>query len=79
MTIFGDDLEPWKIVALTDFKIVKIVGWSNLDRAGAVFWVGVLISNNRDFSVCKWQVDGLADKIFVTLVLGVDCNSSIAE
>ena len=49
--VFGDDLNAFEVVALTDFEIVEIVRWGDFDGAGAVGGVGVFVGDNRDFAV----------------------------
>ena len=46
----GNHLE---IVALSNLVIVWIVRWSNFDGAGAVTHIGMLVGNNRNFTVGK--------------------------
>lgn len=50
-SIFADDLDALKIMALADFEIVEIVGWGNLDGASAISRVSVFVGDDRDGAI----------------------------
>ncbi len=74
-----DNLDALQFVTLPYFKIVWIVGWRNLNGAGAVGRVDVLVGNNRDFTVSQRQHDARANELFVTFVVRVDSDSNVAK
>ena len=79
MAVFGNDLEPWQIMVVSNFKIVKIVGRGNFDRAGAVLGIGVLVGDDRDFAVGQREMDSFSYQIFVTSILGVNRDGGITK
>ncbi len=83
MTVFGDDLETGKIVALANFEIVEIVSWGDLDCASAVFGVGVLVGNQRDEATGegKHELERLVAREILSIpgIAGVDCDRHVSE
>ncbi len=52
---------------------------SNFDCAGTEFFINVRISNNRDFTISQRQLQHLADKMLVAVIIGIDGNGLVAE
>src|SRR5438132_10050460 len=69
-----------QIVAQAGLKIVEVVGWCDLHRAGAEFpihqnWV----SHDWDSAVSQRQLDLLPDEAVVTWVFWVDGNAGVPQ
>lgn len=78
-TIFADDLDALEVMALADFKIVEIVGRSNLDGASAISGIGVFVGNDRNGAVGQGKLDEATNEVLVAFVSGVDSDGGIAE
>ena len=76
---FRNNLNLGEMVAFTNFEIVKIVSGRNLNSAGAILRVGVLIGDDFDFAISERQVDFFADAVLVAVVIWIDGNGHIAE
>ena len=72
-------LDDRQVVAAADLIVVRVVRRGDLDDAGAELHVDIVVADNRNLAANQRQDDRLADQILVTLVLGVDRNSGIAE
>ena len=66
-------------MALTNLKVVGVVGRSNLNYTCTEVHFNVFVCNNGDFTVNKRNDKCLADNVLVSFILGVNCNSSIAK
>ena len=77
--VFADNLDALEIMTLTNFEVVEIVGGGDFHGAGAVRGVGVLVGNDRDDAVSQGEMDETADEVLVTLVVGIDGDSGVAE
>ena len=62
-----------------NFKIVKIMSRCNLNSARPLLGIRIFICNNRYLTPSKRQHNHLADKIAITLIIGVNSNSHIAK
>ena len=49
-----ENIDLLKRVALADFKIVEVMGRSNLDCARSLFRIGIIIPDNRNQSTNQW-------------------------
>ena len=63
----------------SNLKVVRIMCRCDLYTAGSEFFVNILISNYRDLSVCKRQLQHLANQILVSLIFRIYCNCSITQ
>lgn len=77
--VFSDDRDTFEVMALANFKIVKIVGGGNLDGAGAVLWVGVFVGDDGDFAVGEGEFDKAADEVLIAGIIRVDRDGSVTE
>lgn len=77
--IFGDNRDTFEVMALTNFKIVEIVGGGNLDGAGAVLGVGVFVGDDGDFAVGEREFDETTDEVLIAGIIGVDRDGSVTE
>ena len=49
--VFANNLDTRKIMTFANFEVIKVVRGGNLHSAGAVFWVGMFISNNWNLTI----------------------------
>ena len=73
------DIDLRQIVALADFEVVGVMCGCDLDDAGAEFPVDILVRYDRDLPVNKRKPHIAADQVFISVILGMDCHSGIAE
>ena len=66
-------------MAKSHFKIVRVVSGRDFDCARAEIFIDVAVGEQRNFAIDERQNYRLADKIFVAVVVGVNCNARIAE
>ena len=66
-------------MAFADFEIVEIVRRRDLDRAAALFRIGIFVGDDRDPAADQRQDEVLADEMREALVLGMDGNAGVAE
>src|SRR5689334_18564877 len=66
-------------MALPYFEVVRVMRRRNLNGTGAKLAVNKLVGNNRDFTVCQWELNGFTNKVFVAIVFGVDGHSGITQ
>ena len=67
-------------MALADIEIVEIMGRRDLDRAGALLGVGILIGNDRDAAGRPAAASTiLADQVLVALIVGMNGDAGIAQ
>ena len=75
----GHDVDGAKPGALAHFHVVEIMRGRDLDRAGALFGVGIFVGHDGDGATTDRQRDGLADQMRIAPVLGVDGHAGIAQ
>ncbi len=68
-----------KITALTNLKVVRVMSRSNLNNTCTLFHICVFVTYNRNFLVEQRKNYMTTVQMFVTLVILVDCNGSIAK
>ena len=73
------DVDLFQIVTASNLKVVRIMSRCDLYASCSKFFINILISDNRDFSVCQRKFKHLANKIFVTLIFRIYGNSSITQ
>ena len=73
------DVDQRQIVALTDLEVVEIMSRGDLDRARALFRVGIFIGNNRDQTSNDRQAHELADQVLIALILRVHGHRRVAQ
>jgi len=74
-----EDGGHWQVVALADGKVVEIMGGGDLDGAGALFRVGILVGDDGDAAADDGQDGEFADEVLVALILGVNGHRGVAE
>ena len=73
------DIDLGQAMALSDLKVVGVVGGSDLDNAGTEFTVDIGIRHDRDLAVNERKPDLFADQTRIALILGVNRHSSITK
>ena len=53
LAVEADNGYHLKIVALADFIVVLVVGWGDFNDASTVFWIGVFIGDDFNFTVSE--------------------------
>ena len=66
-------------VALADLEIVEVVRRRDLDRAGALFRIGVFVADDRNTAADQRKDDMLADQMAQPLVLRMNRDGGVAE
>ena len=64
---------------LANLEIVEVMRGRNLDRAGAFFRIGVIVSNDRNEPANQRQHDILANQLLEIFVLGMHRDGSVAQ
>ncbi len=72
-------VEHRKLVAPSNLVIVEVVSGRNLHAARAELRVHVFICDDRNRATRQGEVDGLTYERTITLIVGVHCNSRVAE
>lgn len=71
------DDDGLKIVAASHLKVVRVMRRSNLDAACAVCHIYIIISNDRNFTVCCRKFYLLAYKMGISFIIWIDSNGCI--
>ena len=66
-------------VPLADLEVVEVVRRRDLDRAGSLLGIGVVVADDRDAAADQRQDDVLADQMPDPLVVRMDRNGGVAE
>ena len=77
--VVGKHPHDGQIMALAHFKVVGVVGGSDLHHAGALFHIGMLVQHDGDFLVDQGQDHVAAMQVRVPGIGGVDGNGGIAQ
>ena len=77
--IIIQDIDLFKVVALADLKVVRIVGRCDLDAACSELHVDVVIGDDRNLTVRERKLQHLSDDILIPLVLRIDCDCRVAK
>ena len=67
--VIGEHADDGQVVALADLKVVRVVRRGDLHHAGALFHVGVLVADDRDFDVHQRQDDVAAVQMRIARVV----------
>ena len=68
-----------KIVTLSNLEVVRVMCRCDLYTSCSKLLVNIWICDNRDLSVCKWQLQHLSYYICVSLIVRIYCNGCISE
>ena len=66
-------------MALADLEIVEVVAGRDLDRAGALFGIGIFVGDDRDQPAGQRQAHLLPDQRLVALVVGMHRHGGVAQ
>ena len=64
-------------MALSNLKVIWIMGRCDLNTAGTKLLVYILICNNRDLAVGLRQFQHLSNNVLVTVIIRINSNCSI--
>ena len=77
--VVGKDPDDGQIVPQPHLKVVGVVGRGDLDHAGALGHIGVLVADDGDLLVQQRQDDVAAVQVGVAGVVGVDGDGGVAQ
>ena len=77
--IIVHDIDLRKIMAFSDFKVVRVVSRCNLNSTCSEFFVYIIICNDRNLSVCQRQKTFFSYDIFVSLIIRMYCDCRISK
>ena len=64
-------------MTLSNFDVVRVMSWCDLNAAGTKLLIYMLVCSNRDLTVGLWQLQHLSNNILVTVIIRIDSNCSI--
>ena len=79
MTARVHDVDHGEPVPATDLEVVEVVARGDLDRARALFRVGVFVGDDRQPSADQRQDGAFADQVLIARVVGVHGDAGVAE
>ena len=79
MPVIGEHADHRQAVPAADLEVVRVVRGGDLDDAGALGHVGMLVAHDRDLAPDQRQDHMAAVKMSIPLVLRVDRDGGIAE
>ena len=74
-----EDVDRLEVVSLSTLPVVRVMSRSDLNHTGSELDSYEAVGNDRNLTVCKRELEHLAHKALVTLVIRVDCNSLVSE
>ncbi len=77
--IFIDHRNDLKIMALTDLKVIGIVGRRHFDRPAAESGINIVVGNDGDLPIEQRQNNFAPHQTPVSLIFGVDGDPAVAE
>ncbi len=66
-------------MALADIEVVEIMRRCDLDRASALFRIGIGVGDDADLAADQRQDDVLADEVAIALVVGMHGDTGVAK
>ena len=79
VAVVGKDADDGQLMTQADLKVVGVMGRGDLDDAGALGHVGVLVADDGDLFVQQRQDDMAAMQMCIAGILAVDGHSGIAQ
>ena len=73
------DVDYFKVVPLSYFPVVRVVGRGDLNHTCSEFPVYIGVGDDRDNPVCQRKLELLAYNSLVSLIIRMHCNCSIAQ
>ena len=67
------------LVPLADFEIVEVVRGRDLDRACALFRIGIFVGDNRDQAADQRQANMLADQMLIARIVRMHRDRGVAQ
>ena len=67
------------LVPLADLEIVEVVRRGDFHRAGALFGIGIFVSDNANEAADEGQPDVAANQKRIALIIGMHRNRGVAE
>ena len=77
--IIIDDNDLLQVMALSNFKIIRVMCRCDLHTSGTELLIYVCVCNDRNLASGRRQYEHLSDNILITLILRIDRNCSISE
>ena len=68
-----------QIVPLADIEVIEVVRRRDLDRAGALLGIGVIVANDRNAPSDQRQDRGLADQVLELFILRMHGDGDVAQ
>ena len=78
-SVISHDIDNFKVMTKSYFKVVRVMGRSNLYNACTKVHFNIIICNDRYFSVNDRKNNCFADQIPVAFIIRIYCNSGIAK
>ena len=66
-------------MSLSHFIIVNIVGRGDLNCTGSKIHINICITKYRDFPSYNWKCNLHANKLFISLIFWINCNTGISK
>ena len=79
LRILCEHVDEVKIMAQTDFEVVRVVCGSDLYAAGSFFGIGMLVFNDRNFTVRERKIDSFSDKVLISWIADRHRDRGISE
>ena len=77
--VLVENVDHLKVMALADLEIIEVVGRRHLDRARALFRVGVFVGDNNELAPDDGQNAVPAHQVLVAFVVGMNGDGDVAE
>ena len=77
--VVGEDADAGQVMALANLVVVGVMSGGDLNNAGALGHIGVLIADNGDLPVHQGQNDMAAMQVCIAGILCIDGDSGIAQ
>ena len=79
LCVLSKNVDNRQVMSFTDFKVVRVMGRSDLYNACTKLHINIAVGNDRYLSANKRQSKCLAYDILISFVLWIYCNGSITE
>ena len=79
LRILCEHVDEVKIMAQTDLEVVRVVCGSDLYAAGSFFGIGMLVFNDRNFTVRERKIDSFSDKVLISGIADRHRDRGISE
>ena len=78
-SIIIHDIDLWKIMTFSNFKVIRVMCRCDLNRTGSKFFIYIIICNDWNFFVNQWKQYILTNDIFISLVIWMYSNRTISK